>query len=187
MLEHTFSDLGIRCTVANLSGRHLNPCCNDVFISLFVTLWKCSARWFWHVYISRITFGVFKLSLSKISWCMQVILGIYLFQWSVHGDPPDRPTPHPPHFFPMILDHPHPSISFNACLGHAFCTAHASIVNMADQEILIHWRSSMKCCLCSIWQRLLLCNTNWGWSNSSHILDYLVIHRCRIMIWKNVF
>ena len=73
--------------MANLSGRHLNLRCNEIIISLFVTLWKCSTRWFWHVYISRIPFGVFKLSLSKVSWCVQLMLGVYLFQWSVHSEP----------------------------------------------------------------------------------------------------
>ena len=93
MLEHTFSDFGIRYTMANLSGLHLNLRCTGILISLFVTLWKCSTRWFWHVYISRIPFVVFKLSLSKVSWCMQLMLGIYPFQWSVHSEPhPPPPT-----------------------------------------------------------------------------------------------
>ena len=34
MLEHKYSDYGIRCTTANLSGRHLNLRCNEIIISL---------------------------------------------------------------------------------------------------------------------------------------------------------
>ena len=53
---------------------------------LLVTLWKCSTRWFWR-YISSIPFQMFKLSLSKVFWCMQLMLGVYLFQWIVHREP----------------------------------------------------------------------------------------------------
>ena len=34
MLEHTFSDFGIRYSLANLSGRHLNLRCNEIIIFL---------------------------------------------------------------------------------------------------------------------------------------------------------
>ena len=40
-------------------------------------------------------------------------------------------------FFLMILDHPHPSIWLNSCLGHASTTAPASIVNMAVTQSYI--------------------------------------------------
>ena len=60
-------------------------------------------------------------------------------------------------FCPHDFDHPQPSIWLNSCLGHTFSTAHASIFNMAGQEILIYcvflWNAG---CVyqCSIWNSL---------------------------------
>ena len=60
-------------------------------------------------------------------------------------------------FCPHDFDHPQPCIWLNSCLGRAFSTAHASIVNMAGQEILIYcvflWNAG---CVyqCSIWNSL---------------------------------
>ena len=85
MLKHKYSDFAIRCTMANLSGRHLNLRLNEMIIFLCVTLWKCSTRWFWHVYSSRIR--MFKLSLSKIISCMQLMLDVYLFKVFIANPP----------------------------------------------------------------------------------------------------
>ena len=95
----------------------------------------------------------------------------------------------------MIVDHPHPSIWLNSFLGHASSAAPAFIVNMHGRprntdllrfyyEMLVVYTSVQFGIPC---HRLLLCNTNRGWSkNSGHTLVYiyLVIHDCRILLWK---
>ena len=45
-------------------------------------------RWFWHVDISRIPFRVLKLALSKVFWCMKLMLGVYLFSEVFIANPP---------------------------------------------------------------------------------------------------
>ena len=73
------------------------------------------------------------------------------------------------HFVLMIFYHPHPNIWLNSCLDHTPFAAHASIVIMTDQEILIYCGSFMKCWLC-----IPVFN-----------LEFLVI-MTRILLWKIV-
>ena len=64
---------------------------------------------------------------------------------------------------------PQPRIWLNSYLGHTFSASHASIVNMAGQEILIYCVFFMKCWLC-----IPVFN-----------LESLVI-MTRILLWENV-
>ena len=72
-------------------------------------------------------------------------------------------------FYPHDFDHPQPSIWLNSCLRHTSSTAHASIVNIAGQEILIY---------CGFFYELLVAYTSVQFRIPCHHDSHTALGKC---------